>query len=411
MSVKSLRMSQDDYVDGINGEEKENKLNSILKSLDSVSNVLTSGFSKALMSCMCQNPPKHLLLDLHKPFRKVDASAQKQSLIQIAQRVSVVFKQSCAVHVFSADTQPTDLYKVVRKPSHIRRKSYSDTLGPPPKSLDLKRSSTTQPLTPQSSRGSGIRRESVTEEVQLTSKGPLSSSILIAHNMHLAPPHTLAFMQQAIRMRNVPMEGTLQDLPEEQIIIATWTAERGGSHTDEYRTDRFSVRTDDFDAHTVDLALKQNGYLPRIMCDEFFMELELPSTFFQDLYKLDTKLKVNGICPYLTQLDLLTDELKNVYISDSMKQYIRDIAIAIRQHSLVGCGPSPRAMKSFVWSVKMHALWCGSSFVRPFDVDSTAVDALSHRFTLKTSFDPFSPTAKRRAVLKELIFKIMVPPR
>ncbi len=228
--------------------------------------------------------------------------------------------------------------------------------------------------------------------------GPIFSSILIVHRAEELPHHTLNVLLQAMRLRNITIDGTLHDLPKHSssgvLVIATTRAPH---------------------------------QLPRGLCEDFAMGIVPDSAFFDVLQNY-----YNGLSSEDRAIAwaAVRDDVAQVFVPDCIHQYIRDIVVCVRQHARVAIGPSPHAAKSFLQSAKMHALLSGVMFVRPMDVDAVAVDSLSHRILLRqTTTQSAAATASAhshansvalhsrtlthtaRLILHHLITKVLMPPK
>jgi MoxR-like ATPase len=101
------------------------------------------------------------------------------------------------------------------------------------------------------------------------------------------------------------------------------------------------------------------------------------------------------------------DEVKNVYVSLAVEQYIVDILNHTRQHPEVSLGGSPRGGLSLYRASQARAALLGRDHVLPDDVKNMTISVLAHRLILK-------PGAQLRKLseedlLSEILQELPVP--
>lgn len=103
------------------------------------------------------------------------------------------------------------------------------------------------------------------------------------------------------------------------------------------------------------------------------------------LDKIDQQLKAEDLLPVLTAEEVLSmrQEVAKVHVSKALEEYIFEIIRQTRNHNEVLLGCSPRAAIALYKAVKAKAFVENRDFVIPEDVQSLAVDILSHRVILK----------------------------
>jgi MoxR-like ATPase len=78
----------------------------------------------------------------------------------------------------------------------------------------------------------------------------------------------------------------------------------------------------------------------------------------------------------------LQQSLEQVYVADSILDYIARLVRATRENPRVQVGASPRGGLALLKLARGRAMLDGRSFVTPEDVKAVAVPALAHRLTL-----------------------------
>ena len=84
----------------------------------------------------------------------------------------------------------------------------------------------------------------------------------------------------------------------------------------------------------------------------------------------------------LEELILLKKTLEQVEVSKAVKNYIIDIAEAIRRNEMIQTGISPRGTIALLQASKGCALLNGRSYVLPDDVQQMVLPVLGHRIVL-----------------------------
>jgi MoxR-like ATPase len=199
------------------------------------------------------------------------------------------------------------------------------------------------------------RQESGTFEFH---PGPLFATIVIGDEINRASPKTQSALLESMQEQQVTVDGTSYPLPEPFMVIATQNpVEMEGTYPlPEAQRDRF-------------MAQVSIGYPPAES------ELEL--------------LAAGGWAPAQTQPVLTQDEalaliqqVDEVYVSDSVRQYVLALVRATREHEAVELGASPRAGLQLVALARATAALSGRDYVLPDDVQEVLVAVLAHRLAL-----------------------------
>lgn len=121
------------------------------------------------------------------------------------------------------------------------------------------------------------------------------------------------------------------------------------------------------------------------------------------LRRAENKQPIEEITSVMTVEELLSLQraVREVYIEDSVKGYIVDIARATREHSRVYLGVSPRASVALMKASQAYAFMQGRDFVKPDDVKYLAPFVFGHRLIL-------APEARYEGVTPEQIISQVI---
>ncbi|WP_324666122.1 AAA family ATPase [Haloarcula sediminis] len=233
--------------------------------------------------------------------------------------------------------------------------------------------------------GNSIYREQ-TGEFELQ-KGPVFSNVVVADEINRATPKTQSALLEAMQERTVSIEGETLDLPDPFIVIATQNPiEMEGTYElPEAQRDRFQLKL------TADIPDR----------DE---ESELLNRFDQD-----PDLDPANVQQVVDHEDVMAarEAVTEVYIDDTVKEYILDIVAATRDTPDLDHGASPRASLAFLNTSKARAAIEGRDYVIPEDVKVLVEPILAHRVGLSTDAELSNRTA--REVIRDLVDDIEPP--
>jgi len=250
-------------------------------------------------------------------------------------------------------------------------------------------------------------------------RGPIFSNIFLAHHLHNAPADVQDVLLQALRIKQISVDGLPVNLPAIHLCVATHS-------------------------RTV-VSPAAPGITPRLL-DEFVMDIQADAGFFSSLsaFLLSPPLPAPTLAalvpiPWAAVRQLVNEDesSRGIFLSGKMGQYARDLSVALRSHGRVAMGPSPQGMAAMVHAAKCHAFFAGAGFVRPVDIDSVAESALCHRLLLRSGgvvsssggggmgggpvgggvvlaaggTGPSATTAQSRALIAHMINKVLLPPK
>jgi MoxR-like ATPase len=118
---------------------------------------------------------------------------------------------------------------------------------------------------------------------------------------------------------------------------------------------------------------------------------------------------IQDLKPVASGVDLenLQNAVKEVFVDDSIKQYIVTLVGATRNHAAIYLGASPRGSLALFRTAQARALLLGRDYVLPDDVKALAEPVLAHRLVVRLS--DTSSDKSGRTVISNLIETIPVP--
>lgn len=210
--------------------------------------------------------------------------------------------------------------------------------------------------------------------------GPVFANVLLADEINRATPKTQSALLEAMEEAQVTSDGVTRILPQPFLALATQNPVeyRGTYPLPEAQMDRFLMR--------VGL-----GYPTRNEEVEMVRRHVGAGAAPSDPREANSVLDMGQagallgqVEPALTVEDVrrYQSERMKVEVSDSICEYIVDIAHATRSHVQVALGASPRAALALQRASQASALLDGRHFVTPDDVKRLAPVVLAHRLIL-----------------------------
>ncbi|WP_340099025.1 MoxR family ATPase [Salinibaculum salinum] len=251
--------------------------------------------------------------------------------------------------------------------------------------LQYNRIQMTPDILPADITGTHIYREK-TGEFTLQ-KGPVFANLVVADEINRATPKTQSALLEAMQENAVTIEGETITLPEPFMVVATQNPiEMEGTHPlPEAQRDRFAFKL------VVDLPNESN-------------ELEL-----LDRFDSDPELGPDRVSNAVSRGDIVDarESVATVHVEQPVKQYIRDLVQATRDHADVAYGASPRASLTLLNGSKALAAISGRDYVTPDDVKALVEPTLVHRLVLSTDAELADVTA--REIVDEITSAVPTP--
>ena len=155
-------------------------------------------------------------------------------------------------------------------------------------------------------------------------------------------------------------------------------------------------------------------YLPEAQVDRFMVCLSLGYPDYESELAMAKGIgpdeKYRMIQPVLTggMLQDMQKEIYQVYMKDSVYEYLLNLVRATRDHSAVARGASPRATIALVKMAKAAAWMEGRDYVTPLDVSGQFPYVVSHRILLSGTAKMEKKTKKQ--IIDEIIKNTKIPP-
>jgi MoxR-like ATPase len=190
--------------------------------------------------------------------------------------------------------------------------------------------------------------------------GPVFGNVVLADEINRATPKTQSALLEAMEEKQVTTDGETRALPKPFFVVATQnTIELTGTYP-----------------------------LPEAQLDRFFARLSLgyPSKD-SEVSILDRQQIVSPLEDVRTAMDLdelltVQEQIKDVFVHDSIREYIVDIMQATRDDKMLYMGASPRGSLHLMRASQAHAAMDDVDYVRPDDVKAVARAVLGHRILL-----------------------------
>ncbi len=193
--------------------------------------------------------------------------------------------------------------------------------------------------------------------------GPIFTNILLADEINRTTPRTQSALLEAMSEAQVSIEGITHKLSDPFMVVATQNpAEFEGTYPlPENQLDRFLMRI-------------SMGY-PNAKAEVELLDLRPATTVLEHIKPV---LHADEIIEMQNSVD-------KVHLSESIRQYIVEIARASRESDEVIVGLSPRGSLALAQAARAWAWMDGRDFVEPDDVQAMLVPVCAHRILIDGS--------------------------
>ena len=209
--------------------------------------------------------------------------------------------------------------------------------------------------------------------------GAVMCNLLLADEINRASARTQSALLEAMEEYTVTVDGVTHPLPTPFMVIATQNpvGSSGTQLLPESQTDRFMIR----------LSI---GYPDAAMERKMLLQKFGASSA--------------GVIQQAADAEALLEmqkQVSQVYLHDSIYQYVLDLVRATRSHEKVAQGASPRCSVALTALSQAAAYVAGRDYVIPQDVQSVYIDCVAHRLIL-------TPQAKReKAAPEEILTQLL----
>lgn len=192
-------------------------------------------------------------------------------------------------------------------------------------------------------------------------EGAVMCNLFLADEINRTSPKTQSALLEVMEEGNVTVDGVTRKLPEPFVVIATENpiGSSGTQLLPESQLDRFMIcLTMGYPSHqdAIDI-LKGNASAP--------------------LSRLKKKLGKE-------ELIFIKNQINEMYVHDSIYEYIITIVEKTRESEYFYSGVSPRGSIALLRMAKAMAYMKGKEFVAPEEIHQVIVDVFRHRITLNT---------------------------
>ncbi|MGC8783333.1 MAG: AAA family ATPase [Armatimonadota bacterium] len=204
--------------------------------------------------------------------------------------------------------------------------------------------------------------------------GPVFANVVLADEINRATPKTQSSLLECMEERQVTIDGVSHPLPRPYFVIATQNnVEMLGTYP-----------------------------LPEAQMDRFFIRLSLGYPSQHDEVMILSRQQQEHPLQHVQQVTepeqivQAQRDVREVFVHDTIRNYIVSIVNATRRHPHVQLGASPRGSLNLMHAAQAYAVLQGRDYVLPDDAKAVAAAVLSHRLILK-------PEARVRGVNAEQI--------
>lgn len=216
-------------------------------------------------------------------------------------------------------------------------------------------------------------------------KGLVFSSFILADEINRASPKTQSSLLEAMEEGQVTVDNHTYRLPAPFMVMATQNSTEfvGTYPLPEAQMDRFLLRI-------------SIGY------PEHEEEIAILKRFNTD----DPLENLSPVC-HSADIILLQKAVREVYVDESLYDYIVKLVHATRNHKDIQLGASPRGSLSLLRASQAMALYKGREYVTPDDIKPLIEPVLGHRITLTQ--EARIKKVKHESLLKDITQGIPVP--
>ncbi len=212
-------------------------------------------------------------------------------------------------------------------------------------------------------------------------EGPIFSNIVLADEINRASPKSQSALLEAMERSLVTIDGDSRPIAPPFMVIAT--------------------------QNPVDF--ESTFPLPFAQLDRFLMRIAMGYPAKEDEGALLRSGKVHydrmEIQPVIAKEDILAlqKQAEDVFIEETVYDYIHELVIATRDRPSIEVGISPRGALAFRSALQASALVNGREFVTPDDVQAYAVPCLAHRLRLSSRITGSYDWDRSAKIIREIL--------
>ncbi|WP_148347974.1 AAA family ATPase [Bacillus rubiinfantis] len=215
--------------------------------------------------------------------------------------------------------------------------------------------------------------------------GPLMGNIILADEINRTSPKTQSALLEGMEEASITIDGVTHKLKKPFFVMATQNPiEYEGTYP-----------------------------LPEAQLDRFLLKMKMgypdPIEEMEVLHRAQKVPPIEELNPVidLEELRSLQNQIKEVFVDDSIKRYIVDIVNKTRNHPSIYLGASPRGSIALMKAAQSYAFMYGRRFVLPDDIQYLTTHVLAHRIILKSEAKFEGISAEE--VIDRIIGRVPVP--
>jgi MoxR-like ATPase len=192
--------------------------------------------------------------------------------------------------------------------------------------------------------------------------GPIIGNIILADEINRTSPKTQSALLEGMEEHSVTVDGVTYKLDKPFFVMATQNPiEYEGTYP-----------------------------LPEAQLDRFLLKMKMGYPGLEDemevLRRAQKTAPIEELGPVVSIAELrqLMEEVKHVFVDESITRYIVDLAARTRDHASVYLGVSPRGSIALMKASQAYAFMEGRDYVLPDDVQYLAPYVFCHRIILKS---------------------------
>lgn len=209
--------------------------------------------------------------------------------------------------------------------------------------------------------------------------GPVFVNILLADEINRATPRTQSALLEAMQEQQVSVDGVTRGVPRPFLVMATQNP----------------------------IEYEGTFPLPEAQLDRFLMRLSIGYPSAVDERHLLTTLQrehpINKLEQVVDSAEILAlqNQSWDIYVDDSLREYIIDLVSATRTHPDLILGVSPRGSLALYKSTQTYAALHGRDHVIPDDIKYLAPVVLTHRLIVRPEAELRGRSAQ--IILREIL--------
>ena len=215
--------------------------------------------------------------------------------------------------------------------------------------------------------------------------GPVMAQIVLADEINRATPKVQSALLECMEEGQITVDGVAHRMPSPFHVLATQNP----------------------------IEYEGTFPLPETQLDRFLLRIGLGYPSQDDEIAIVEKQQhvhpIEKIGPVASGADLLELQasVKDIFVDDTIKQYITSLVAATRDHPTIYLGASPRGSLALFRTAQARALVRGRDYVLPDDVKALAESVLAHRLIIRLT--DVSQDKSGRASIADILETVPVP--